>query len=326
MANLGGPQTHLQIDLGFGDVVEAIDYSLDLISTSKGPLFESKIQVLSYPKEFIFAEKLETVIQRGIGNTRMKDFHDLYTLISLQGCLKTNYIDKVVVTVFNHRQTSLQKLPLQFDNEYISVLQPLWEDYLQDLSSSQMTTLLPESIKDVISAINVWLIYNTQLCTSETAPSMDQNCAQYVYLTLGHFKLYKSRLVKLTHQEANELNSSEDHLCQPLIFETVSKKWQAQYDHNKIYEVVLFYVHGDSGRGFVTYNSQDYNRTYTKLDKAQLGEIILVPGYFLNDWNNRIDAVGTLYFWFQPIGELPPKMRKRIVDVAKIKHPYNTFD
>lgn len=43
LAKLGGPQTYIQIDLGFGDIVEAIDYSMNLTATSKGPLFESKI-------------------------------------------------------------------------------------------------------------------------------------------------------------------------------------------------------------------------------------------------------------------------------------------
>ncbi len=160
LAKLGGPQTHIQIDLGFGDVVEAIDHHLDLTSTSKGPLFESKIQIRSYPKEFIFAEKLETVVQRAIGNTRMKDFHDLYSLISIEGCLNTAYTDKVVVTVFKHRQTSLQKLPLQFDRETLDVLQSQWQSYQRDLSSNHT---LPESIKDVITAINRWLMHNTQL-------------------------------------------------------------------------------------------------------------------------------------------------------------------
>ena len=54
LANLGGPQTNIQIDLGFGDLVEAVNYPMELTSTSKGPLFESKIQVRSYPKEFIW--------------------------------------------------------------------------------------------------------------------------------------------------------------------------------------------------------------------------------------------------------------------------------
>lgn len=166
LAKLGGPQTYIQIDLGFGDIVEAIDYSMDLTSTSKGPLFESKIQVRSYPKEFIFAEKLETVVHRGMGNTRMKDFHDLHSLISLQKCLDPDYTHKAVTTVFNHRQTQL-KLPLKHDVEFIEMLQPLWREYQKDLPSNQVANKPPELIQDVISFINSWLKNNTQLCTSE---------------------------------------------------------------------------------------------------------------------------------------------------------------
>lgn len=166
LAKLGGPQTYIQIDLGFGDIVEAIDYSLDLTSTSKGPLFESKIQVRSYPKEFIFAEKLETIVHRGMGNTRMKDFHDLHSLISLEKCLDPAYTDKVVTTVFSHRQTQL-KLPLKFDVGFIEILQPLWREYQKDLPKNLVTIKPPELIQDVISFINSWLKKNTQLCISE---------------------------------------------------------------------------------------------------------------------------------------------------------------
>jgi hypothetical protein len=99
------------------------------------------------------------------------------------------------------------------------------------------------------------------------------------------------------------------------------KKWEAQYEHDKIYEVVLFYVYGDSGREFDT-----HNRTRTRLERAQLGDIFQVPGYFLNDWNNRVDSSKTLYYWFQPLDHLSSKIRKKVVEAAKKKHPYNTFD
>ncbi len=168
LAKLGGPQTHIQIDLGFGDVVDAIDYPLELTATAKGPIFESKIQVRSYPKEFIFAEKLETVIYRGSGNTRMKDFHDLYSLVTLEGCLDPVYVEKVVVTVFNHRQAPLTQLPLSLDAESLQILQPLWQDYQRRVSSKHAQDSLPESLVEVISAINSWLMYNTQLCEQQT--------------------------------------------------------------------------------------------------------------------------------------------------------------
>jgi predicted nucleotidyltransferase component of viral defense system len=165
LAKLGGPQTHIQIDLGFGDIVDAIDYPMHLTSTSKGPLFESKIQVKSYPKEFIFAEKLETVIYRGSGNTRMKDFHDLYSLVSLENCLDPVYTHRVVKSVFNHRQTMLHNLPIKFDIESMRTLQPLWNEYQRRHSSAPSQISLPGSLDDVIYAINTWLMLNTQICS-----------------------------------------------------------------------------------------------------------------------------------------------------------------
>lgn len=163
VAKLGKTKTHLQIDLGFGDIVEPVDHSLDLLSTRKGPLFESKIQLRCYPKEFIFAEKLETVIYRGETNSRIKDFHDLYSLVSAAGCLNASYTEKVIISVFNHRQTSIQKLPLHFDEAAKARLEPLWQNYHQEIRPN---VSLPPSFENVIYAINYWLKSNTTLCDS----------------------------------------------------------------------------------------------------------------------------------------------------------------
>jgi predicted nucleotidyltransferase component of viral defense system len=161
LARLGKTRTHLQIDLGFGDIVEPIDHSISMTSTRKGPLFESQIRLRCYPKEFIFAEKLETVIYRGGGNSRMKDFHDLYSLVSLPMCLNAIYTEKVVIRVFKHRQASIQNLPLHFDTTGMTKLQSLWYDYRQDLKPS---VLLPSAFGEVVSKINHWLLSMTTLC------------------------------------------------------------------------------------------------------------------------------------------------------------------
>lgn len=39
---------------------------------------ESPVQVLSYPLEAALAEKLETVVTRGIANTRGRNYYDIY--------------------------------------------------------------------------------------------------------------------------------------------------------------------------------------------------------------------------------------------------------
>ena len=82
MAYFGKTRFKVAIDIGFGDIVNAVEYSIPLTAYSKGVLFESNVKLSCYPKEFIFAEKLETIIYRGSFNSRMKDFHDLYSMIS----------------------------------------------------------------------------------------------------------------------------------------------------------------------------------------------------------------------------------------------------
>lgn len=42
---------------------------------------EGSVRVLSYPLETVLAEKLETVVSRGIANTRGRDFYDIHTLL-----------------------------------------------------------------------------------------------------------------------------------------------------------------------------------------------------------------------------------------------------
>ena len=68
------------IDLTFGDAItpKATGYYFKR-------LFEdSYIELLSYPIETILAEKLETILSRGIGITRPRDYYDVYLISKLQ--------------------------------------------------------------------------------------------------------------------------------------------------------------------------------------------------------------------------------------------------
>jgi predicted nucleotidyltransferase component of viral defense system len=163
VAKFGATQTTVHMDLGFGDIVEAIDYPIDLTATAKAPLFESKISLRCYPKEFIFAEKLETVVFRGEGNTRMKDFHDLYALISL-GNLHETPVEKAIQLVFHHRKTSLQGLPITFDENALEQLEKAWSVYHRRLKTTNSALSLPVSMGSLIEALNQWLHLKTNFC------------------------------------------------------------------------------------------------------------------------------------------------------------------
>lgn len=67
----------VKIDISTGDVITpgAIEYSYI-------PMFDNEpIDIMSYNIETLLAEKLETVISRGIENTRMRDFYDIHILM-----------------------------------------------------------------------------------------------------------------------------------------------------------------------------------------------------------------------------------------------------
>lgn len=72
--------TPLKIDLSTGDIItpREVEYSFQL-------LFEDRaISILAYNLETVLAEKLETMVSRGVANTRMRDFYDIYALITAQ--------------------------------------------------------------------------------------------------------------------------------------------------------------------------------------------------------------------------------------------------
>ena len=83
-ANVGRLITPLKIDISTGDVItpRAIKFNYDLL------LEDRSIKLWSYNLETILAEKLQTVLARGILNTRMRDFYDIRMLVD-------TYEDKV---------------------------------------------------------------------------------------------------------------------------------------------------------------------------------------------------------------------------------------
>ena len=79
-ARYGKIDAPIKIDITTGDeiVPGRIEYSYPLMFE------EGSVQILSYPIETVLAEKLETVVSRGIANTRGRDFYDIHTLLRLK--------------------------------------------------------------------------------------------------------------------------------------------------------------------------------------------------------------------------------------------------
>lgn len=79
-ATLDKTRQTMHIDITTGDFVtpREIEYSFKL-------MFENRsINILAYNLETVLAEKFESVISRGLTNTRMRDFYDIYILTHTQ--------------------------------------------------------------------------------------------------------------------------------------------------------------------------------------------------------------------------------------------------
>ena len=79
----------LTVDVTTGDKItpNAVEYRYPLLFD------EGEISLMAYPIETVLAEKLETIVSRGVANTRPRDFYDIHVLMNT----KCDYIDMDVL-------------------------------------------------------------------------------------------------------------------------------------------------------------------------------------------------------------------------------------
>jgi len=142
----------IQIDVGVGDAVQAQQRQIKLIQYRGQPFFENTVSLLVYPVEAVFSEKLEAILSKGAGNSRMKDYHDLLLLIRKKGMLDLHKLKQSIENTFTHRGTVPG--PIQFEESGVRLLQRLWAAHLDGLGEKAHDLDLPSNISAVIDEIN----------------------------------------------------------------------------------------------------------------------------------------------------------------------------
>lgn len=130
LSTLDNNKTYITVELTTGDVItpKEIKYNYNSIFENK------KIPIMSYTLETVLAEKFQTIVTRGLLNTRLKDFYDVYILINtkMNELSKDNLI-KAIRNTFERRETILN---LEQFNEVIKDLNDddninnLWNEYV----------------------------------------------------------------------------------------------------------------------------------------------------------------------------------------------------
>src|SRR6266513_1854087 len=87
VARLERARIHMQIDIGFGDVIVPLPKEIQYPVLLNFP----SPRLRAYPGEAVVAEKLEALVKLGMANTRMKDFYDLWRLYRRSSILMARF-------------------------------------------------------------------------------------------------------------------------------------------------------------------------------------------------------------------------------------------
>lgn len=148
-------ETPLSIDISTGDVItpKPMNYGYKRLFNS-----ENVIPLRSYPLETVLAEKIETIITRGILNTRPRDFYDVYILTKTQG-YNAETLRKAIFATAEHRGTKAI-MEAETNNrlaviENSSELQSQWAKYQKKFPYAKDITYQEtvNAVKEVIHEI-----------------------------------------------------------------------------------------------------------------------------------------------------------------------------
>lgn len=118
---------NLTFDIGFGDVITPSPVIMvypTVIEEMESP------RVTAYSLETVVAEKFQTIVEKSIFNSRMKDFYDLFRIISAHNFDENTLLDAIQAT-FKNRSTDLSACEMVLSPEFInnSTLEKRWDAY-----------------------------------------------------------------------------------------------------------------------------------------------------------------------------------------------------
>lgn len=145
---LDSARISMQIDIGFGDIVHPKPEVSELPTMLDYPA----PKLLCYSRESTIAEKFEAMINRGMLNSRMKDFFDIW-LLSRQFDFEGSELTEAIRLTFEQRGTVLPSEIEAFQNAFISAKQVQWTAFHKRLKHEY----LPTSFDEIVSAIEIFL-------------------------------------------------------------------------------------------------------------------------------------------------------------------------
>lgn len=128
----------LTMDIGFGDVVTPSPIELDY------PLLLEhlpSVNILAYSLETVIAEKMHAVIDLADQSSRMKDYYDLYNLLSKE-TYNTDVLQEAILRTFENRHMPYMADARFFREEFSSnqQMQVRWYAFMRKLNKDTSLT------------------------------------------------------------------------------------------------------------------------------------------------------------------------------------------
>lgn len=160
LASLDKNKTYITVELTAGDIItpREIKYSYNCIFADK------KIFIMAYTLETIVAEKFQTIMSRGILNTRLKDFYDIYILINTKvNEINLEMLKLAIKNTFNKRKTNYDISEFNLILEELKEsndLKRLWLEYQNknDYSKNIDYIMVINSIESIIKILEKELV------------------------------------------------------------------------------------------------------------------------------------------------------------------------
>ena len=143
-ATLDSARIVLQVDIGFGDAVtpaaQVVTYPV-LLDDLPAP------QLRSYPKYTVVAEKFHAICLLGMANTRMKDYFDLWVLMT-EGTLDPTELRRAIAATFERRKLAMpSSLPTGLSDSFSgdTTKQTQWTAFLKKnrLEAMDLASVVP---------------------------------------------------------------------------------------------------------------------------------------------------------------------------------------
>lgn len=163
LGTLDSARVHMQIDIGFGDVVfpNPEEMTLPTLLDSPAP------RLLCYTRESAIAEKLEAMVKLRELNSRMKDFYDIW-LLSRQFDFDGSKLAEAIRRTFEQRGTTTSGEIVAFTEAFIKAKQGQWMAFHKRLQQDNT----PSSFAEVVAAVDSFLSpFVSSIAVGATVPA-----------------------------------------------------------------------------------------------------------------------------------------------------------